>query len=106
MMVGVVVWVVAAPWPPGCPHPSPLPPSGRGDGCCGRGCCLNRRLRRFSLMGCDAPRPFVPVFWMDVPSAEALGIWCWLLGRRGSVRRVLGLRIGGLLGCLTVGEGG
>ena len=37
MMVGVVVWVVAAPWPPCCPHPSPLPPSGRGDGCCGRG---------------------------------------------------------------------
>ena len=37
--------MVAAPWPPRCPHPrfkpgagsSPLPPSGRGDGCCGRG---------------------------------------------------------------------
>ena len=61
--------------------------------------CLNRRLRRFSQMGCDAsrpfvsmvvcigdcgccldrglrgfsrmPRPFVSGFWMDVPSAEA-----------------------------------
>ena len=37
MMLGVVVLVVAAPWSPCCPHPSPLPPSGRGDGCCGRG---------------------------------------------------------------------
>ena len=59
MMVGVVVLVIAAPWPPCCPHPSPLPPSGRGDGCCGkggtsatrgmvvawRGCCLKRGLR-------------------------------------------------------------
>ena len=36
-MLVVVVLVVAAPWPPCCPHPSPLPPSGRGDGCCGRG---------------------------------------------------------------------
>ena len=35
--MGVVVWVATAPWPPRCPHPSPLPPSGRGDGCCGRG---------------------------------------------------------------------
>ncbi len=26
-----------APWPPGCPHPSPLPRSGRGDGYCGLG---------------------------------------------------------------------
>ena len=36
-MVGVVVWVVAR-----CatgPHPSPLPPSGRGDGCYLRGYC-------------------------------------------------------------------
>ena len=24
-------------------------------GVCGLGCCLNRGLRRFSLMGCDAP---------------------------------------------------
>ena len=32
------VWGVArAPWPPGCPHPTPLPPSGRGDGCYLRG---------------------------------------------------------------------
>ena len=31
MMLVVVVLVVAAPWPPCCPHPSPLPPSGRGD---------------------------------------------------------------------------
>ena len=35
------------------------------------GGCLNRRLRRFSQMGYDAPLPFVPGFWMDVPSAEA-----------------------------------
>ena len=33
------VWVVAAPWPPCCPHPGPLPPSGRGPGCCGRRGC-------------------------------------------------------------------
>ena len=33
--------------------------------------CLDRGLRRFSQMGYDAPRPFVPGFWMDVPSAEA-----------------------------------
>ena len=25
---GLLVWVVRAPWPPRCPHPSPLPPSG------------------------------------------------------------------------------
>ena len=76
------------------PHPSPLLPSGRGDGCCGRGgtsatrgmvvarrgCCLNRGLRGFSLMGCDAPRRFVPVFWMDVPSAEAHGILALVVG--------------------------
>ena len=37
MMLGVVVLGVAAPWPPCCPHPSPLPPSGRGGGCCGWG---------------------------------------------------------------------
>ena len=43
VMLGVVVWVVAAPWPPCCPHPSPLPPSGRGDGCCGRGCFCEER---------------------------------------------------------------
>ena len=35
--MGVNGWVATAPWPPRCPHPSPLPPSGRGDGCCGRG---------------------------------------------------------------------
>ncbi len=34
MMMGVVVLVIAAPWPPCCPHPSPLPPSGSGHGCC------------------------------------------------------------------------
>ena len=28
------------------------------------GGCLNRRLRRFSQMGYDAPRPFVPGFWV------------------------------------------
>ena len=73
-MEGVVVWVVAR-----CatgPHPSPLPPSGRGDGCCVRGyfcdsggvagdatsarrgmvvvgkggCCLNRGLRRWVVI--------------------------------------------------------
>ena len=38
-----VVWVVAAPWPPCCPHPSPLPPRGRGDGCCGGGGVSARR---------------------------------------------------------------
>ena len=28
------------------------------------GFCLNRRLRRFSQVGYDAPRPFVPGFWV------------------------------------------
>ena len=28
---------------------------------------LNRRLRRFSQMGYDAPRPFVPGFWVPAP---------------------------------------
>ena len=40
VMVGVVVWVVARPLAARCPHPSPLPPSGRGDCCCGRGVLL------------------------------------------------------------------
>ena len=38
-MEGVVVWG-RTPWPPRYPHPSPLPPSGRGNGCCGRGVLL------------------------------------------------------------------
>ena len=28
---------------------------------------LNRRLRRFSQMGYDAPLPFVPGFWVPAP---------------------------------------
>ena len=74
---GVVVLVVAAPWAPCCPHPSPLPPSGRGDAllwvrgtsasgwCCGsryggdRDCCLN---------------------WDSWDQVGIFGIWCWLLG--------------------------
>ena len=36
VMEGTVVWG-RTPWPPRYPHPSPLPPNGRGDGCCGRG---------------------------------------------------------------------
>ena len=28
---------------------------------------LNRSLRRFSQMGYDAPRPFVPGFWVPAP---------------------------------------
>ena len=62
MMLVVVVLVVAAPWPPRCPHPrikpgagsSSLPPSGRGDGC-----CLN---------------------WDSWHCRGINGIWCWLLG--------------------------
>ena len=44
-MLGVVVWVVAAPWPPCCPHPSPLPPSGRGDALLWEGVLLRRGLQ-------------------------------------------------------------
>ena len=41
--VGVlVVWVGRAPWPPGCPHPSPLPPSGRGGRLLWEGVFLRR----------------------------------------------------------------
>ena len=36
----------------------------------GMGCCLNRGLRGFSLMGCDAPRPFVPI-------GVGVGDWGW-----------------------------
>ena len=38
--VGVLIvndLTIHRPLVPVCPHPSPLPPSGRGDGCCGRG---------------------------------------------------------------------
>ena len=38
------------------------------------GICLNRRLRRFSQMGYDAPLPFVPGFWVPACAGMTVGV--------------------------------
>ena len=37
-------------------------------------CCLNRRLRRFSQMGYDAPLPFVPGLWVPACAGMTVGV--------------------------------
>ena len=62
------------------------------------GCRLNRRLRRFSQMGYDAPRPFVPGFWVPACAKGVNGVLCFSLGSRlrGNDGRVRGNDVEGL----------
>ena len=86
------------------------------------GGCLNRRLRRFSQMGYDAPRPFVPGFWVPAPvsgyggrprgKGGLIGVLCFSLGSRlrgndGGVRGSDGggARERGLIGVFSLAIG-
>ena len=90
---GVLLWPL--PFVPGCPHPGPLPPSGRGDlsimdGCCSWWVweCRGVVVFIFGLVGVGGfpPRRAYPAVFVGVLGSRApfsTVDWCFGLRERG-----------------------